>query len=158
MTTPAAPAGEPICLPVAVLEEARIFFEDCGSRGCEGTAMIAASADGARLIIPDQRATPAPSFSVEVTFDGKLQLAAALRDGEIYVARIHSHPELPFHSPTDDRNPALTHDGAISIVAPFFGLGLRCGLETCAVYVRRGQRWVELAPGAQRDAVVMVAR
>lgn len=107
-----------------------------------------------RLVIPDQRATPAPRCSVEVTFAGKLQLAAALDTNERYVSRIHSHPGLAFHSPTDDANPALTHDVAISIVAPFFGLGLRLGLDACAVLVRQRGRWVDLPIGAKRLAVV----
>lgn len=142
-------------LPATILSEAGAFFEDCGSRGREGTAMIAAAEGVAtRLVIPDQRATPAPRCSVEVTFEGKLQLAAALDPNERYVARIHSHPCLAFHSPTDDANPAITHEGAISIVAPFFGLGLRLGLDACAVLVRHRGRWVDLPSGAERLAVV----
>jgi hypothetical protein len=41
-----------------VLDAAREFFETCGSKGSEGTAMIARSdSTGAtRLVIPDQRA------------------------------------------------------------------------------------------------------
>jgi hypothetical protein len=150
------PATEPLTIPAAVLDGAREFFEECGSRGCEGTAMIAAAPDGVRLVIPDQRATPAPYCSVEVTLQGKLELAGALRPGEVYVSRIHSHPELPFHSATDNRNPALTHDGALSIVAPYFGLGLRQSFDCCAVYVRRNHQWVELPPGPDRDQVVVV--
>lgn len=136
-----------------VLEEARRFFEERGSLGCEGTAMIAAlGATGSRLVIPDQRATPAPRCSVEVTPVGKLQLAASLDEDERYVARIHSHPGLAFHSPTDDANPALTHDGALSIVVPFFGLGLRRGLDACAVLVLRDRRWIDLPVGRARRA------
>jgi hypothetical protein len=138
-----------------VLDEAREFFEDRGAVGCEGTAMIAQNSAGrCRLVIPDQRATPAPHCSVEVTDTGKLQLAAALSHDEQYVARIHSHPVEAFHSITDDQNPALTFDGAISVVAPFFGLGLRRGLDSCAVYELERGRWNELPPGPARDKVV----
>src|SRR5688572_743463 len=118
MTAPMLPPPDPLVVPVEVLDDARKFFEDCGSRGCEGTAMLAASAAGIRLVIPDQEATPAPYCSVEVSLQGKLELAGALGPGETYVSRIHSHPELAFHSATDDRNPALTHEGALSIVVP----------------------------------------
>jgi hypothetical protein len=62
-----------------------------------------------------------------------VQLAAVLGRGERYLVRAHSHPGNAFHSDTDDRNPALTFIGALSIVAPFFGLGLRHGLDACAV-------------------------
>lgn len=146
-------------IPHAVLDEAREFFEERGSFGFEGTAMIAA-ADGekVRLVIPDQVATPAPFCSVEVTRQGKSELAIALGPDDRYVSRIHSHPALAFHSPTDDANPAITFPGALSIVVPFFGLGLRHGLNACAVLVRRRQRWVEIPPGAERDALVVNVR
>lgn len=115
-----------------------------------------AGRDGAatRLVVPDQRAKPAPFCSVEVTLQGKLQLATALDPDELYVARIHSHPGLAFHSPTDDANPAITQEGALSIVVPFFGLGLRHGLDACAVFVRRGTGWVEAPAGAEREPLV----
>ncbi len=147
-----------IVLAAAVLEEARAFFEECGSVGREGAAVIIAGerSVAARLLIPDQRATPAPYCSVEVTLEGKLQMAAALAPGERYVARIHSHCLEAFHSPMDDRNPALTFQGALSIVVPYFGLGLRHGLEACALYQLRGRQWVAVVPGRERDEVVRV--
>ncbi len=148
-----------VVIAVAVLEEAREFFEECGSVGREGAAMIIAREGSAadRLLIPDQRATPAPYCSVEVTLEGKLQMAAALALDDRYVARIHSHCLEAFHSPMDDRNPALTFQGALSIVVPYFGLGLRHGLEACALYQLRGRQWVAVAPGGERDEVVRVA-
>jgi hypothetical protein len=135
-----------------VLEQARQFFEERGSHGFEGTAMIAAGPDrvGKRLVIPDQRAGAAPKCWVEVTAKGKLELAAQLGRDEIYVARIHSHPMDAFHSPTDDINPALTNHGALSIVAPFFGLGLRHGVDACAVYLLGREGWEYLEVGAHR--------
>jgi hypothetical protein len=119
--------------------------------------MIAAAGDevAAKLVVPDQRAGPLPCCWVEVTRAGKSELAAALRPDERYVARIHSHPGLAFHSPTDDDNPAITYSGAISIVVPFFGLGLRHGLAACAVFVRSDSRWVEVPPGPDRDRLVV---
>jgi hypothetical protein len=140
-----------------ILDEARCFFEDRGAVGCEGTAMIAAR-DGVatRLVVPDQAATPAPFCTVEVTLAGKLELAAALADAERYVARIHSHPGLAFHSQTDDANPAITHEGALSVVVPFFGLSLRRGLDACAVLVRRDGRWVDLPAGEVGDRIVVL--
>lgn len=146
-----------VIVATAVLEEARAFFEEKGSFGCEGTAMIAATGSGLadRLVVPDQQASPVPRCRVEVTMTGKLQLAAALGPDDRYVARIHSHPGEAFHSPADDDNPALTFEGAISIVVPYFGLGLRRGLDPCAVLIRQGADWVELAPGPVRDRVLV---
>jgi hypothetical protein len=142
----------------AVLDEARTFFEERGAFGCEGTAMIAATAGGPahRLVIPDQLSSPSPRCWVEVTMAGKLALATALGPEDRYIARIHSHPGEAFHSPADDANPALTFEGALSIVVPYFGLGLRRGLDPCAVLIRRDGGWVELPAGPARDRVLNV--
>lgn len=141
----------------SALEQARVFFEDRGQHGLEGTAMLAGP-DGAitRCVIPDQVGRRNRfGVSVEVTMRGKLELAAALADGELYRARIHSHPREAFHSETDDRNPGLTSEGALSIVVPDFGHGLRCGLTACAIYVRRHARWVALDRAAINDITVV---
>jgi len=145
-----------LVIPVSLIEKARVFFEDCGAKGCEGTAMIMGGPNGVahRLVIPDQRATPLPYCSVEVTKRGKFDLLAALGPEDVYVSRIHSHPGLAFHSPTDNANPAITQERALSIVVPFFGLGLRQGLDACAVLVRRRGEWIDVPPGHERDALV----
>jgi hypothetical protein len=150
----------PVVVTQAVLEQARAFFEEQGAQGLEGTALIAARDGGPadRLVVPAQQASRAGGgCRVEVPLAGKLECAAALRSRERYVARIHSHPGEAFHSVIDDRNPALTHQGALSIVVPFFGLGLRRGLDACAVFVLRGTRWVELAAEPARAAWIRVA-
>ncbi len=141
-----------------VLEQARAFLEERGSYGCEGSAMIAAGPDrvGRRLVTPEQRAGQVPDCWVEVTDHGKLQLAAALGRDETYIARIHSHPAQAFHSPTDDKNPGLTNHGALSIVVPFFGLGLRRGLDACAVYRLGPDGWRHLDVGPDRAEILAV--
>ena len=145
-----------LTISISILEEARVFFEQQGSIGREGTAMIAGE-DGAatQLVIPDQQAHPIPRCWVEVTRTGKSELAAALGAREMYVSRIHSHPGLAFHSPADDSNPAITYPGALSIVVPFFGLGLRHGLDACAVFLRHEGAWVEVPPDAERNRLVV---
>ncbi|CAG7632536.1 hypothetical protein HGB39_27975 [Rhodococcus opacus] len=142
-----------LVLPHELCTAARTFFEDCGTRGHEGTAMIKHSPYGAELVIPEQQPWRGHrgEVSVEVTRRGQMQLAQALGADELYVARIHSHPAEAYHSQTDDANPVLTHEGALSIVVPFFGLGLRLGLNACAVLRREGGRWRSLPVGADRD-------
>lgn len=136
----------PLHLDRDLIQQARAFLEDRGSHGIEGTALIVGGARP-RLVVPDQQATRGPlGHSVEVTPAGRLQLALALDPGEVYAARIHSHPDEAFHSAADDSNPALTFQAALSIVVPFYGLGLRHGLNACAVYLLHGQRWVSLPP------------
>ena len=48
------------------LDEARSFFEERGSSGLEGTAMIASNVTGTKLVIPEQQAGPFPRCWVEV--------------------------------------------------------------------------------------------
>ncbi len=145
----------PLCGPADMLAVARAFFEEQGSLGLEGTAMIAGP-DRPRLVIPDQNAVRTPhGVSVELTEKGLFHLATALTGSERFVARIHSHPGEAFHSTTDDRNPVITFDGALSIVVPFFGLGLRHGLKSCAVYRRTDGHWRSLPVGDQRDRWVV---
>lgn len=148
----AVATGERLILPVKLLAQAREWFEQQGVDGHEGTALIARGAGCVRLIVPEQRASRTRlGVSVEVTRAGQLQLAAALGSDELFVARIHSHPGEAFHSAADDANPVLTHVGALSIVVPYFGLGLRRGLDACAVLRYDGGRWCDLPPGPGRD-------
>jgi hypothetical protein len=148
----------PLRLSRRILDQAREFFEDRGAHGLEGTALIAQTVNeiADRLVIPVQRADRLRGSWVEVPLEGKLQLAAALGPAERFVSRIHSHPGDPFHSPIDDANPVLTFQGAFSIVVPFFGLGLRRGLDACGVYMRHGDGWVELSPGPARDERIVI--
>lgn len=142
-----------LLLPADLLTAARMFFEDCGTRGHEGTVMIKNGCQGPELVIPDQKPwrSRTGGVSVEVTRRGQIQLAVALGPEDLYVARIHSHPAEAFHSAADDANPVLAHEGALSIVVPFFGLGLRLGLDACAVLRREDGRWCPLPAGSERD-------
>jgi hypothetical protein len=150
----------PLVIPRFVLEEVRVRLEDSGVVGVEATGFVVAGPDRVvrHVIFPDQRAGRSPDCWVQVTEQGKKELALALGLDETYVARIHSHPGCAFHSDLDDRNPGLRHEGALSIVVPFFGLGLRAGLHVCGVYVRRACEWLHVRPGPQRDEVIRVAR
>ena len=142
-----------LVVPEALLADVGAFFETCGARGCEGTAMIKNGHGGPVLVIPEQqpRRSSSGGVSVEVTRAGQIQLAVALGPDDLYVARIHSHPVDAYHSHADDANPILTHHGALSIVVPFFGLGLRRGLDACAVLRREHGNWRDLSAGPERD-------
>lgn len=150
-TTPSA-AGAPLVLTSKVLQDARTFFEDRGTFGLEGTAMIK-KGSGLELVVPRQNAhrDTYGHVNVEVPREGQMDLALALGPDDLYVARIHSHPGDAFHSAADDANPVISFEGGISIVTPFFGLGLRRGLDACAVYLFRDGYWVELNAGPDRD-------
>jgi hypothetical protein len=133
------------------LRDAQEFFEAAGVDGKEGTGVLGGfrSKRGdhvTRFFAPDQVVGEGGACWVEVTDAGKLASAMALQSDERWIARIHSHPAEAFHSPVDDRNPFLTAEGAWSIVVPYFGLGLRRGLVSCAVLRRVDGRWRRLSP------------
>lgn len=143
-----------VLLPPAVLTQAEQFLTDRGAYGVEGTGLIACTkhADGNwladRFIAPDQCAHRGDlGCRVEVTDSGKSALAASLGPDERYLVRVHSHPGEAFHSATDDTNPALTFLGALSIVVPYYGLGLRQGLAACAVFRLTDQGWRQVDDG-----------
>jgi hypothetical protein len=150
--TPPSAKAVPLVLTTKVLQDARLFFEDRGTFGLEGTAMIKKGI-GLDLVIPRQKALrdALGHVNVEVPREGQMDLALALGPDELYVARIHSHPGDAFHSAADDANPIISFEGGISIVVPFFGLGLRRGLDACAVYQFHDGGWVELKAGPGRD-------
>lgn len=148
--------GAPLLMTPKLLQDARTFFENRGTFGLEGTAMIKKGA-GLELVIPRQNAhrDTLGRVNVEVPRDGQMDLALALGPDDIYVARIHSHPGDAFHSAADDANPVISFEGGISIVVPFFGLGLRRGLEACAVYCFCDGSWRELEVGPERDRWIL---
>lgn len=150
-TTPLV-LGAPLVLTSQVLQDARTFFEDRGTFGLEGTAMIK-KGNGLELVIPRQNAhrDTFGRVNVVVPREGQMDLALALGPDDLYVARIHSHPGDAFHSAADDANPVICFEGGISIVVPFFGLGLRRGLDACAVYRFCDGSWGELEAGPDRD-------
>src|SRR5439155_1750856 len=79
--------------------------------------------------------------AVEVTQRGLAEMISALPAGVFVLARVHSHPSAAFHSPLDDENMLISHEGAISIVVPHFA---RSGMElaTCSINeLRHGQGW-----------------
>lgn len=142
----------------AVLLQAEKFLTDRGAVGTEGTGLVAfrLSPDGdwraIDFVAPDQRAQRVGlGCWVEVTDYGKRELAVRLARGSRYLARVHSHPGEAFHSPTDDANPALTHEGSVSIVVPYFGLGLRRGLDACAIFRLANGQWTPLPAGPVRE-------
>lgn len=148
--------ASPLVLTSGVLNKTAAFFEERGAFGLEGTAMIKAG-NVLELVVPRQLAhrDAYGHVNVEVPREGQMDLALALGPEEIFVARIHSHPGDAFHSAADDANPIISFEGGLSIVVPFFGLGLRRGLNACAVYRFHAGGWVELPAGPGRDRWVV---
>jgi hypothetical protein len=80
-----------LTLPQSLLDDARRYFEECGSHGHEGTAMIKNGPAGTALVVPAQhpRRSRSGGVSVEVTRQGQMQLATMLGPDDLYVAEAY---------------------------------------------------------------------
>lgn len=142
-------------LPDRLLREARHFFQDRGAEGCEGTALLVGRPENGdvrltRLFIPEQRCIKERlpdgriGLLVELTEHAHYTLTDTLASGELFYARIHSHPGEAFHSVTDDDNGVITHRGALSIVIPYFAVA-PIDLQRCAIFrLEHGRGWLSL--------------
>jgi len=85
----------------------------------------------------------------EIPRQGMAALMDRLRSKHLYVvSQVHTHPELAFHSPADDKWAIVRHAGALSIVLPFFAESTTVGnfLEEAAVFqLDTLNRWNEVA-------------
>lgn len=139
-------------VPRAVLNDSRTFLHERGQKGCEGTGLWIGRAGGSanevditRLLIPEQECLKTPDgVAVRLTEEAHFTLTDNLADGELFYCRIHSHPKKAHHSELDDANAVITHQGAVSIVVPYFArTPLR--LQDCAVHqLEHGRGWLPL--------------
>jgi proteasome lid subunit RPN8/RPN11 len=81
---------------------------------------------------------------------GMSELLSHLRQNRLMTAaQVHSHPEHAFHSEADDRWAIVRHEGALSLVVPFFGLSTteETFVEDTAVFqLSKSNRWLEVPP------------
>lgn len=81
---------------------------------------------------------------------GMSELLSHLRENRLMTAaQVHSHPEEAFHSEADDRWAIVRHEGALSLVVPFFGLNTTedTFVEDAAVFqLSKSNRWLEVPP------------
>jgi len=91
----------------------------------------------------------------EIPRRGMAVLMERLRNQGLYVvSQVHTHPELAFHSPADDKWAIVRHTGALSIVLPFFAESTTVEnfLQEVAVFqLDSSNRWNEVAPENVRD-------
>jgi hypothetical protein len=97
--------------------------------------------------VPDQ--TPIESddgVGVYISGEAITKLILSLEGDQRVLARLHSHPAFAYHSETDDLNRLISHEGAISVVVPYFArLGIR--LDICSTNeLDANGVWRELAP------------
>jgi hypothetical protein len=137
----------------AILDQTADFLRRRGGEGVEATVVWLGRvvdethAEIVRAYAPEQIGYASDEgVAVEVTQRGLADLICALTPGMFVLARVHSHPSRAYHSPVDDDNMLISHQGAISIVVPYFA---RDGidLEMCSVNeLHHGIGWVEIEP------------
>lgn len=139
-------------VPQEILEQTTDFLRRRGKEGLEATVawlgrvVDATHAEIQRAYAPEQIGYATDEgVAVEVTQQGLAALIAALEPGIFVLARVHSHPTRAYHSPLDDDNMLISHEGAISIVVPNFARD-SIDLGTCSVNeLRHGLGWQELS-------------
>jgi proteasome lid subunit RPN8/RPN11 len=79
---------------------------------------------------------------------GMSELLSHLRQNRLMTAaQVHSHPEHAFHSEADDRWAIVRHEGALSLVVPFFGLDTTEETfveDTLVFQLSKSNRWLEV--------------
>jgi proteasome lid subunit RPN8/RPN11 len=83
--------------------------------------------------------------------EGMARLLEHLRKTRLMIAcQVHSHPELAFHSKADDAWAIVRHEGALSLVVPYFGMhsDVQTFVRDTAVFeLTAGNKWVEVLLG-----------
>ncbi|HET6867213.1 MAG TPA: hypothetical protein VFH80_14935 [Solirubrobacteraceae bacterium] len=135
----------------AMLERTADFLRRRGEKGLEATVVWLGRmvdethAEILQVYAPEQIGYASDEgVAVEVTQQGLAELIGSLPPGVFVLARVHSHPSSAYHSSLDDDNMLISHEGAISIVVPYFA---RDGIDLagCSVNeLRHGHGWREL--------------
>lgn len=134
-----------------VLEDTYRLLGERGQLGLEavvvwiGAVIDAETAQIVNAIRPGQIAYAGEGgCAVEVPPEALAELISLLPEDMFVLARVHTHPGEAYHSPVDDTNMLISHNGAISIVVPNFAQA-RIRLQRCSVNeLRHGVGWVEL--------------
>jgi proteasome lid subunit RPN8/RPN11 len=99
----------------------------------------------------------ASSDYFEIPRNGMAELMGRLRQRGLYViSQVHTHPEEAFHSRADDRWAIVRHEGALSIVLPWFAstATVQNFLEVAAVFqLSASNAWVAIGDSPLRGAL-----
>jgi hypothetical protein len=106
-----------------VVEQSLEFFRQQGRRGHEGVVLWPATLSESAAIITSplipRQITSRLSFTIPHEENFRI-LEELNRRRMVVPIQIHSHPQEAFHSEADDEYAFIKHEGAISIVIPYF--------------------------------------
>jgi hypothetical protein len=145
------PTLEAYAIPHRILDDTGSLLRERGVLGLEAVVLWLGRVDGPRnasilaAVMPGQVAYRGESgCAVEVPPDALSDIVRLLPDGIFVLARIHTHPGAAYHSPVDDTNMLIAHQGAISIVVPDFATA-PIDLAQCSMNeLRHPTGWREL--------------
>jgi proteasome lid subunit RPN8/RPN11 len=100
-----------------LLEQSLTILRRCGAGELE-------AGDRSRVVRIEHPAHSATARGYRVDADWLTELWERMAtSGQRVVAQVHTHPGEAFHSPTDDRSPALSLPGFMSVVVPYYASG-----------------------------------
>jgi hypothetical protein len=145
-------------VPQHVLHETWMFLRERGREHLEGVVLWvgvvndAEHADVLAQIAPAQVAYRSEQgLSVAIPQQELSKLIAALPEKVHILARVHSHGEEAYHSPLDDTNMVISHQGAISIVVSDFAAGAPSLLACSVNRLAADGSWRELERAAVQE-------
>lgn len=136
-----------------VLRETESFLKTIGEKGYEGmlfwVAKITSPAEALiyKAYIPAEQRGIRTRDGVAVILppEGHSNFISSLDQGDIGIAKLHSHPGLAYLSQTDLANPAFCFEGAFNIVIPDYCRRHLNSLAHCAVHRFKNRRWQQLS-------------
>ncbi|TFV57744.1 hypothetical protein E4P41_13880 [Geodermatophilus sp. DF01-2] len=140
-------------VPRAVLDDTGALLRERGLLGFEAVVLWIGRVDSPTeatvlaAVRPGQVAYRSDDgCAVEVPPDALSEIISLLPAETFVLARVHTHPGAAYHSPVDDANMLIAHEGAISIVVPDFARD-PVELTRCSVNeLRHSTGWRELPP------------
>jgi proteasome lid subunit RPN8/RPN11 len=131
----------------AVVEQTLEYLQEAGRRESECVVLWLAhrSTDDTLVIEAYRPEQTAALDRFVIPSDSMRALMRHLREHRLsLLAQVHSHPGEAFHSWIDDREAIVRHEGALSIVAPYFARSLAADsfAEACASFrLTASDRW-----------------
>lgn len=100
-------------------------LQHVGRDGCEKVVLWLGRRSDSGIRVAESFSPPQRSGAdfFEIPPEGMAALFRRIRStGMMVAAQVHTHPQLAFHSAADDRWAIVRHEGALSLVLPWFGL------------------------------------
>jgi proteasome lid subunit RPN8/RPN11 len=143
--------GRPLVCSHTVIETTLSVLQHYGKDCTEGVVLWLGRPQGSRIAIAEcyHPIQEVESHSFHIPRDGMDQLRDRLRADRLMVAaQVHTHPEEAFHSEADDRWAIVRHQGALSLVLPYFALETTPALflNHCAIFALSPENEWQLVP------------